>query len=256
MNTIIIVAAHKAYRMPDDPVYLPVFVGATGRETPDATWQRDDEGESISRKNPTFCELTGHYWLWKNAQAEVYGLCHYRRYFGRRLGQKHDRILSGDQINLLMANCDVLLPPKRHYWIETNRSQYAHAHHAEDLALTRQILSESHPDYLSAWDLEMNRRSGHRFNMFIMRKEPFHAYSAWLFDILFELEKRLDISAYSPKDRRVFGYMSERLLDVWLSQQVLRLRECPVVYMESQQWPYKVMAFLKRKFIHNSSQFI
>lgn len=250
MNTIIIVAAHKAYWMPDDPVYLPVFMGATGRETPDAIWQRDDEGESISRKNPTFCELTGHYWLWKNVQAEVYGLCHYRRYFGRRLGQKHERILSGDQINLLMANCDVLLPPKRHYWIETNRSQYVHAHHAEELTLTRQILSERKPGYLAAWDREMKRRSGHRFNMFVMCKEPFQAYSAWLFDILFELEKRLDISSYSPKDQRVFGYVAERLLDVWLSEQALRVRECPVVYLESQHWLHKIIAFLKRKVIH------
>lgn len=249
-KTTIIVVTHKPYWMPADTAYLPLFVGSKGKETPDSAWQRDDEGESISEKNATFCELTGHYWLWKNIRAEVYGLCHYRRYFGRRLGKKRKRILSGDQIDLIMSNCDVLLPKKRYYWIETNRSQYIHAHHEEELTLTKQLLSHLKPDYLAAWDRTMDSRSGHRFNMFVMRKNPFQAYSMWLFDILFELEKRLDISAYSPKDRRVFGYVAERLLDVWLSQQSLCVHECPVVYMESQHWPSKVMAFLKRKFIH------
>lgn len=250
MNITIIVAAHKVYWMPDDAVYLPMFVGATGRETPDASWQRDDTGKNISEKNPTFCELTGHFWLWQNVQSDVYGLCHYRRYFGRCFGRKRSRILSGKQIGSMMKNCEILLPKKRHYWIETNHSQYVHAHHAEDLLLTRQILAERYPSYLPAWEREMGRRCGHRFNMFVMRKEPFQAYSAWLFDILFELEKRLDISAYSPKDRRVFGYVAERLLDVWLSEQALRVNECPIVYMEKQHWTRKAISFLKRKFIH------
>ena len=50
--------------------------------------------------------------------------------------------------------------------------------------------------------------------MMIMKKKYFDEYCEWLFDILFELEKRLDISGYSDYDARVFGFVSERLLDV------------------------------------------
>lgn len=50
--------------------------------------------------------------------------------------------------------------------------------------------------------------------MFIMKKDKFDAYCEWLFSVLFELEKRLDISQYSQNDAMVFGFVSERLLDV------------------------------------------
>ena len=33
--------------------------------------------------------------------------------------------------------------------------------------------------------------------MFIMKKEVYHAYCEWLFDILFEVETRIDTTWYS-----------------------------------------------------------
>mgnify|MGYP003302286675 CR=1 FL=1 len=32
MKTLLMVAVHKPYRMPEDPAYLPLFVGAAGKE--------------------------------------------------------------------------------------------------------------------------------------------------------------------------------------------------------------------------------
>ena len=83
--------------------------------------------------------------------------------------------------------------------------------------------------------------------MFMMRKEHFDAYCAWLFDILFEAEKRLDISAYSEKDSRVFGYLGERLLDVWVETKHLCYTEVPMVNLESQHWLKKGTRFVRRK---------
>ena len=77
-NIKIIVATHKKYKMPNDAMYLPVQVGAEGKET--LGYVRDNEGENISHKNPNYCELTGLYWAWKNLDAEYLGLAHYRRH--------------------------------------------------------------------------------------------------------------------------------------------------------------------------------
>ena len=249
MDIRVIVASHKPYWMPEDPLYTPMQVGAAGK--PGLGWLRDDEGENISLKNPTYCELTALYRMGKGPEADAYGLCHYRRYFAlRRTGAKKERILTRAEAERLLRDTDILLPKKRHYWIETNYSQYAHAHHEEDLILTRQILGELHGQAaLDAWERVMARRSGHRFNMFIMRRDAFRDYRSWLFPILEELEKRLDISGYSEKDRRVFGYVGERLMDVWLSLRDYAWREVPVVNLESQHWPRKILTFLRRKLI-------
>ena len=82
----IVIAAHKPYRMPEDTMYVPLHVGAEGKKNPDGTpldlgYQKDNEGDNISAKNPYYCELTGIYYAWKNIPAEYLGLVHYRRYF-------------------------------------------------------------------------------------------------------------------------------------------------------------------------------
>ncbi|WP_395149986.1 DUF4422 domain-containing protein, partial [uncultured Allofournierella sp.] len=71
---------------------------------------------------------------------------------------------------------------------------------------------------------------------------------SWLFDLLFTLEQELDISQYSPNDARVFGFVSERLLDVWLETNQIDYREMPVIFTEPQNWLKKGGTFLRRKF--------
>ena len=65
--------------MPKDEMYLPVHVGAEGKD--DIGYQKDNTRDNISVKNPFFCELTGLYWAWKNLDADYIGLAHYRRHF-------------------------------------------------------------------------------------------------------------------------------------------------------------------------------
>lgn len=174
---------------------------------------------------------------------------HYRRHYTvKRIGNKWNRILTRCQLEKLLENNSIILPPKRNYFIETTYSQYAHAHHAIDLDVTRKIIKEKYPEYIVAFDNCMKSTKGHKFNMFIMKKEYINSYCEWLFDILFELENRLDISDYSQNDLRVFGFVSERLLDVWLITNKLKYKEISVMFMEKQNWFIKISKFLNRKF--------
>ncbi len=249
MKTIeIIVGMHKPFRVVDDPVYQPLQLGAAINQ-PFAE-HRDDTGDNISQKNRSFCELTGVYWMWRNSTADYQGLVHYRRYFAdKHLGKAWERVASGNKISKLLESIDVILPSKRHYYLETNYSQYAHAHHEKDLYETRKLLEEYCPDYLQAFDQTMKRRSGHRFNMFIMKREVFHAYASWLFPLLFELEKRIDITGYDAYNQRVIGFIAERLLDVWIEKEGISFRQLPVVNIEPVNWPKKIFLFLKRKLL-------
>ena len=245
MNIEIITVTHKIYRMPQDAMYLPVGVGKAL-----LPYSKDDSGENISEKNSTFCELTALYWAWKNTDFDYLGLAHYRRHFkGSVHKDKWDNILTKNQAIKILENKDVILPKKRNYYIETTYNQYIHAHHKEDLDETEKILKEFYPEYIKAYNEVMNSTKGHRFNMFIMKKELLDRYCTWLFDILFKLESRLDISGYSAYDSRVFGFVSERLLDVWIKTNNIDYAEVPVMYMEKQNWWKKGTNFLKRKFI-------
>ncbi len=248
MQIRLMVVSHKDYWMPDDPIYLPVQVNSIGKPSFHPQWQRDDQGQSISSKNLHYCELTALYWGWKNLQADYIGLVHYRRHFARRrMGNKYKRIATQPDIERKLQCADVVLPTRRHYWIENNYTQYIHAHHENDLIHTRQIIAERYPAYLPAWERVMHKTSGHRFNLFVMKTSLLHAYCEWLFDILFELEKRLDISHYNALDTRVFGLVAERLLDVWIETNQIPYVEMPVVYLENQRWGRKIRLFLERK---------
>lgn len=246
---MILVVSHKAYPIPDDPLYQPIQVGAAGKAAISPSWLRDDEGDNISDRNRTFCELTGLYWAWKHIDDDFYGLCHYRRYFAGHLlfKEKNKNILSADEAQRMLGQADIILPRKRHYFIETRESQYAHAHHVEDLHVTEAVIRESCSEYLPAWHKMLNSRSGHICNMFIMPKELFMEYCGWLFDVLFRVEERLDISGYSDYDSRVFGFIAERLLDVWVETKRLRFAEVPMAVIENEHWVKKITAFLRRK---------
>lgn len=248
MDAKIIVATHKKYWMPQDAIYIPIHVGREGKKS--IGYTGDNTGDNISEKNANYCELTGLYWAWKNLKYDYLGLAHYRRHFTIKdaRGNKKERVLSKKQLEQLVKDNDILLPKRRNYVIETNYSQYVHAHHKEDLDITREIIQEKYPDYIPAFDSTMKKTTGHRFNMFIMKKEYADEYCEWMFDILFELEKRLDITNYSAYDARVFGFVSERLLDIWLETKGYKYKELPYIFMESQNWWKKGTQFLRRKY--------
>ena len=52
-------------------------------------------------------------------------------------------------------------------------------------------------------------------NMFIMKKDLMNEYCKWLFDILFKLEEITDTSEYDEYQKRVYGFMAERLFNLY-----------------------------------------
>jgi hypothetical protein len=127
-----------------------------------------------------------------------------------------------------LQHCDIILPTARH-WRVSNTQQYADFHIAKDWETLRQIIQERSPQYLPAFEKTMdhsNKSVG--YNMFITHWKHFAAYSEWLFDILFEVERRVPPVA-DPVQSRIYGYMSERLLNVFCAHQRLHVRHVPLV---------------------------
>ena len=252
-NIKIIIATHKKYTMPEDKMYLPLQVGAEGKE--DLGYiNKDNTGENISNKNANFCELTGIYWAWKNLDADYIGLVHYRRHFSMSKKLPKDiegrvrNVLKQEETEKILDKTDIILPNKRKYYIENLYSHYAHTMHIEPLDETRKIIEKKYPDYIEEFDKLHKRTSAHMFNMFIMKKEKLDSYCTWLFDILFELEKRTGATKYDSFHARFYGRVSELLLDVWINTNKLTYEEVKVIDIEKVNWLKKGTAFLKAKF--------
>ena len=203
---------------------------------------RDDTGINISDKNANYCELTGMFWVLHNCHIsdfDITGLLHYRRYFTTKMQHlKYSyqnimpEMLDYELIENALKKYDVILPNKIKIF-RNIKEFYADAHNAEDLIITRKAIEKIYPDYLSDFDKVMNMHQYYYGNMMLCRGKILKQYFNWLFDILFSAEKEIDLNKYnSPYQRRVFGFLSERLLQVWAVHNNLKIKEYPVYNTE------------------------
>ena len=241
-NIKIFICAHKEVVLPQHPYFLPIQAGAA-LHNKITGYQPDSEGDNISAKNPHFCELTCHYWAWKNLKnVDIVGLNHYRRYFDftRKWPQfsadKHfistaDFLKEDYQfpdLENILSKYDIILPVARH-WRVSNTRQYADYHIAQDWETLRQIIKERSPQYIPAFEKTMDHSNiSVGYNMFITHWKHFEAYSEWLFDILFEVERRIK-PIDDPVQSRIYGYMSERLINVFCDYNHLKIKSIPLI---------------------------
>lgn len=248
----ILVISHKPCKVPNSSIYYPIEVNADAHKQPIFKY-RDNTGDNISSKNPNYCELSGLYWAYKNFfnDFDIVGLVHYRRFFVKNnfcFRKNLRNVIDEKTILKILSKKDFILPKKRHYYIETNYSHYIHAHKKEALDLAGEIIKKDYPQYYSSFEKVMNKRSGHYFNMFITRKELAIKYCDWMFDILFKLEKQIDLNDYKGNEARVFGFVSELLMDTFIYANNLSYKNQKYLFMEKQNWFKKGFNFIKRRF--------
>ena len=249
------VAAHKKFTVPDIEGYVPLEVGAALRDE-HFGYIRDDDGENISAKNPFFCELTAYYWIWKNSDANIVGLSHYRRYFSKyRINPDPHYYLRSDEIKQLMTQYDVILP-EHFYWRkhDLKSGYYAGAGVSPDLDTIGDIIQDLYPAYSQTYRDVLTHHEASYCNMFVMKKAGFDAYCKWLFDILFEAERRIDISDYTPAEKRIFGYMSEILLNVWVEQNEKKVCYKPMVVNAPFGKKKKLLRICEKMGIHKATK--
>ncbi len=235
MDIKIYIMTHKKFAVPKKEGYYPMQVGSIGKEN--YGYLCDDIGDHISSKNSSFCELTGLYWIWKNTKSDVAGLCHYRRYFAHSgTGQDTEPLesvmLSEEEIEQYMQHYDLIVPESGMTKYGSVRKHYLARHCITDWEECVRVLREKYPEYYSAflWNQDTNIMT--MANMVIGKKNILDQYCEWLFDILFEVEKRIDLTGRDMYQKRVFGFLSERLFRVWVFMQQLKIREENVITLE------------------------
>jgi len=208
---------------------IPLEIGAACRDK-HLGILRDDTGDNISEKDRMYCELTGLYWMWKNQSHDIVGLYHYRRVFN----------LSSKRIQKILSNYDIILPKKIDIR-PTIDSEHQRQKLPLDWKIMKDVLKELYPDYYESAKLIIMQNTSYAYNMFVTTNRIFNDYCAWLFPILFEVERRFELQhderlAELKEHRnkpdylngyyeRAIGFLAERLIDGFVAHNKLRVKE-------------------------------
>ena len=256
----VMVCTHKKFDKLENEILKPIQAGSES-SSEDLGILKDNTGDNISGKNKYFSELTVLYWLWKNSSADYKGLVHYRRFFDLgngsirwidKIPQNYTQMfcLSKSYLEHILSDYDIILPMKR--VIPKYKSiydQYKNRHVISDLDRVMEIIKEKYPQmYDTAVYVMKNTKEIYLYNMFITKKSIFDDYAKWLFDILFALEKEIqpEVETRSEYQKRVYGFLSERLFTVYLQylkMQGIKMIELPVIYCETNKNRFNIVKF-------------
>ncbi len=267
--------------------FIPVKCGAVFDKRKNIDIQGDNTGDNISEKRMSFCELTVLYWAWKNQKADYYGLCHYRRYFSTQkkfetvINISHaagclitqflddDAIkkygLSEDELQKEIIGYDAvfirpldlsLLSFKSNY---EAMSFYPDWHFMKDVDKAIEIIQKKYPQMSEVVQKYMYETIYSRlYNCFIMKDTIFNEFCSWLFDILFELEKTIDMSSYNTQQTRALAGIAERLVGIWamwMAEQNYKINELPLLFVEHPEKIHNIKPAFKSNNIVIASNF-
>lgn len=240
----ILVATHKPGIIHQDNIYSPIQVGKKISPYNLGNILGDNTGDNISEKNPMYCELTALYWAWKNLKDVDYiGLCHYRRYFDFHqqtnsylpITVEPTTRMSSFNFSLPKAIIDdlkkgAIILPKKLVLKESVYKHYCKQHVSKDIQTLQTVVKElSDSKTTDAFNRLMKQNKFAPYNMFIMSWKDFTEYCTWMFSILKAVEEQTDLSTYDPIQKRIYGYMSERLLNVYIDAKQKKTINVPVV---------------------------
>lgn len=240
----ILVACHKADpNIIQDDIYMPIQVGKALHPELNLGFQCDNTGENISEKNGTYCELTAIYWAWKNLKNVDYiGLVHYRRYFDFSNSDIREIIPviewkpNNDRAKITsLLSPHTIIVAKENIYPYSVAIDYARGHHSDDLKIVYDIIKEKYPIYKDAFDKAILRKNASSpYNMMVASWPIFEEYCEFLFPLLEEIERHTDTSTYNDYQQRLIGFLSERLLNVFLSykkDQGIKIKKLPVMWL-------------------------
>lgn len=253
VNFTIFSVFHKAFDVPNVPYIKPIQAGRAIATTI-LPFEGDDGADNISALNKNFAELTVLYHIWKNYKKEqlpYWGLCHYRRYFclpqppflTKRLYRFNEASTAFKTIftpllqkkidDKLQQGCVIIC--RKYYFLKLKKwsvkKQFIKDHNEESWAATEEAIKKLYPQYFDSIEKFMNGVSCSWYNMAIAGYDFWNEYLTFLFDILFEVQKKITIAETSTMIR-VLGNISERLLPAYIfhlqQQQKLKIYYLPV----------------------------
>lgn len=251
----LLICYHKKAPLFKDEILTPIHVGRALAEkrmdlqSEEWKWLEenligDDTGENISDKNSSYNEMTAIYWAWKNydelGNPDYIGLMHYRRHFildDKNLDVFNVRdfdeetyldILnySPEKLAGIVEGCDFLPHIGK---VNNVYKHYTENQRKEDIDLANRIILEKYPEYKETMKKYYSGNYSNFCNMCIFSRKLFFKYCEWIFSVLEEFERRVDMS-----EKRFF--ISERLTGIFVAKlmedESLKYKKLPIAFID------------------------
>lgn len=251
----LLICYHKKAELYKDEVLTPIHVGrALAEKNMDhasenykwlmANMIGDNTGDNISNKNDSYNEMTALYWAWKNYEKlgnpDYIGLMHYRRHFVFRESNQivenirnYNKDIYFDIINYseehvreFVEGCDFVTHIGR---VQNVYNHFIENQRKTDIDLVNKIVLEKYPEYKAVMDEYYAGNDSNFCNMTIFSKKIFFDYCEWIFTILKEFEKRVDIT-----EKRFF--ISERLSGIFIANLMkdenMKYKVLPIAFID------------------------
>lgn len=236
--------------------YQTLLVGAQKNNTFENDYLKDNEGENISYKNDSYCELTGMYWIWKNRTDDAVGIVHYRRFFahvdylvsfrGRYISLKKNpyRICTSDHLFEQLKDVDIVVKQSE-YRKSTLEEIFVKLLGVDIWNNFRDTVYEMYPDYIDAFNATKNAHRHFNCNMCITSKQNYDRYCEFLFSIVDKMDENHMQLTGDRYHNRELGYFGEFILGMWITKNELTYKTCDVVNIESKELVGSVLSPLE-----------
>lgn len=211
------------------PLCTPVQCGSALNPPADGELS-DNTGDNISEKNREYCELTAHYYAWKNVSADFYGFCHYRRFFalggtkrpyaamGRLSERDYARLFGIEEQWRGLIEAHSLVVPRSEDMGLSVREHYCTSafHYEEDLAIFLEGIERRAPKLMPTAEEYLAQSRQYFCNMFIMDRVHFMEYCEMLFAVLEYFDERKNLHGDFQSDR-ADGYLGELFTGIYIN---------------------------------------
>lgn len=249
-------------------IITPVYCGTVYKKD---KWSKDiigdNTGDNISELRMNFNELTVQYWVWKNVEADYYGLCHYRRYFAlqnendghineqnqiylpfftKRIIEKY-ALDSEEKLKKLCQEYDLIIPKpadvktikafgkQQNNVLELWQAYTGYFFDKGGIELLLKTINKIKPQYYQC-AIDYFKQDKHRgYNCYLMRKDLFFELCDFQFSVLFDMYKSIKDTDELKQYPRTLGYMGEILYGIYINtllDQKIRQKEIRLVFTE------------------------
>lgn len=194
----------------------------------------DKTENNIAKKHKYYGELTGYYWLLKNffcsLDSEYIGFCQFYHFLDfnseKPVSQKTTNMYvddfqkafetyTEDEVYKCVKNHDVVIAEKKTV-TETAKNYYLKSYSEKYLNLTINVIKEVSPELSKEANEFIQSCSIYPFGTFIMKKEFMMEFLDWLFNILFNIERKTNLNTLNTLDNIDSVFISECFLNIWL----------------------------------------